>query len=297
MFASQTQSKTWTFFEEEWCEGNVPIMGSRTHAAWLGSSVFDGARAFGGMAPDLDLHFKRVNESARRMNLNPSVRLDTWLGLAAEGISRFAREAELYIRPMYWAQDNGLLAIAPDPESTRWCLAVYEAPMPEPLGFSITLSPYRRPASETMPVDAKAGCLYPNNARAILEAKARGFDNCVMRDMLGNVAELANSNIFMVKRETVLTPIGNGTFLTGITRGRVIAILRAAGVQVAEMTLSYEEFRLADEIFSTGNYGKVLPVTRIDDRMIEAGPVCRMARELYWAFARASASRGVVGHD
>jgi branched-chain amino acid aminotransferase len=71
-------SKTWTFFEGDWHEGNVPIMGPRTHAAWLGSSVFDGARAFEGTTPDLDLHCARVNDSAQKFFLKPEVSVDTW---------------------------------------------------------------------------------------------------------------------------------------------------------------------------------------------------------------------------
>ena len=97
-------SQTWTYFEGDWHEGNAPIMGPRTHAAWLGSTVFDGARAFDGTAPDLDRHCARVNQSATNLKLKPVVDLDTWLGLAREGIARFAPRAELYIRPMYWAQ-------------------------------------------------------------------------------------------------------------------------------------------------------------------------------------------------
>ena len=80
-------------------------MGARTHAAWLGTSVFDGARAFEGVTPDLDLHCARVNESAKVMSLKPLVSTETWLGLAREGLKRFDRDAELYIRPMYWAED------------------------------------------------------------------------------------------------------------------------------------------------------------------------------------------------
>src|ERR1700692_516447 len=99
-------SKTWTFFEGDWHEGNVPIMGPRTHAAWLASTVFDGARAFGGVAPDLDRHCARVNQSAINFKLKPVVDHATWLGLAREGIARFDANAELYIRPMYWAQSG-----------------------------------------------------------------------------------------------------------------------------------------------------------------------------------------------
>jgi len=186
-------SKTVTFFEDDWHEGNVPMMGPRTHAAWLCSSVFDGARAFEGVAPDLDLHCERINESAKTMCLKPLVPVETWFGLAHEGRKRFEGDAELYIRPMYWAENAAAGAVRPDPDSTRWCLTLYVAPLPKPTGTAITLSPFRRPTRESAPVEAKAGCLYPNNARALIEACSRGFDNCLMCDMLGNIAELGTA--------------------------------------------------------------------------------------------------------
>ena len=285
MAAAMGWSKTHTFFEDAWHEGNVPIMGPRTHAAWLCSLVFDGARAFEGVAPDLELHCARVNESAKKLFLKPMVPTETWVKLAREGIARFEKGAALYIRPMYWAEYEGPWVQAHDPESTRWCLTIYEAAMRTPKGFSITLSQFRRPTLETMPVDAKAGCLYPNNARSLFEAHARGFDNAVVCDVLGNVAELATSNIFMAKDGVVFTPIPNGTVLAGITRQRVIGLLRENGATVVEKTLSYHELQGAEEIFSTGNYSKVVPVTRIEDRSLPMGPFYTKARELYWRFA------------
>ena len=285
--AAANWSKTWTFFEDQWREGNVPIMGARTHAAWLCSIVFDGARAFEGVTPDLDLHCARVNDSAKKLYLKPTVCVEDWIKLVREGIARFDQKTALYIRPMYWAEKEGPWVQAHEPESTQYCLTIYEAPMREPKGFSITLSPFRRPTQDSMPVDAKAGCLYPNNARALFEAQARGVDNAVVCDMLGNVAELATSNIFMAKDGVVYTPIANGTFLAGITRQRVIGLLRGNGVTVIESTLKYRDLQGADEIFSTGNYSKVVPITRIDDRKLEFGPIYKQARELYWAFAHA----------
>ena len=105
--------------------------------------------------------------------------------------------------------------------------------------------------------------------------------------MLGNVAELGTANIFMAKDGVVFTPAANGTFLSGITRARVIALLREDGVTVVEAVLRYSDFQSADEIFSTGNFTKVSPVTRIDDRDLQPGPFYRRARELYWEFAHA----------
>ena len=278
---------TWTYFEDRWHPGNVPIMGPRTHAAWLGSSVFDGARYFEGAAPDLDLHCARINASATSFLLEPVVPVERWIALSWEGIARFVPDAQLYIRPMYWPEHGAAGGgVRFDPSSTRWCLCIYEAPMPEPAGFAITLSSFRRPTLECAPVEAKAGCLYPNGARALIEAYKRGFGNCVMNDMQGNVAELANSNIFMAKDGAVYTPVPNGTFLDGVTRKRVIALLEGAGVTVRQTTLRYADFETADEIFATGNFAKVVPITRIDERVLPKGPFYERARELYWAFAR-----------
>jgi branched-chain amino acid aminotransferase len=293
MAVATNWSKTWTFFEEQWREGNTPIMGVRTHAAWLCSVVFDGARAFEGLTPDLDLHCARVNDSAKKLYLKPMVAVETWLKLAHEGIARFDGKTALYIRPMYWAEKEGPWVQAHEPESTQWCLTIYEAPMREPKGFSITLSPFRRPTQETMPVDAKAGCLYPNNARALFEAQARGWDNAVVCDMLGNVAELTTANLFMAKDGVVYTPAPNGTFLAGITRQRVIRLLRENGVTVVETTLKYRDFLEADEIFSSGNYSKVVPITRIEERKLEFGPIYKKAREWYWAFAHSGAPTAI----
>lgn len=278
-------SRTWTFFESAWREGNQPIMGPRTHGAWLGSTVFDGARAFEGVTPDLDLHLARVNWSAANMMLDPVVPVEQWLELAKDGLRRFARDAQLYIRPMYWAEEGLGGGVRFDPSSTNWCLSIYEAPMPQAKGGAVTLSPFRRPTPESAPVNAKASCHYANGARALIEAAKRGFDNCLMRDALGNIAEFANSNAFLVKDGVVFTPAPNGTFLDGVTRRRVIGLLRGAGVEVIETALTYEDFTIADEVFSTGNFQKVAPMTRIDDRVLQPGPVYKKARALYWDFA------------
>lgn len=281
------QSATWTHVDGDWHEGNVAIMGARTHAVWLGSSVFDGARWFEGVAPDLDLHCRRVNASAVALGLKPTMDAERMAALALEGIGKFDGRTAIYIRPTYWAEHGGYMSVPADPASTRFALCLFEAPMIAPKGFSVTVSPFRRPTIETMPTDAKAGCLYPNNGRAILEARARGFDNCLVRDMLGNVCETATSNIFLVKDGQVMTPAPNRTFLSGITRSRIIDLLWQCGFKTVEKTLTVDDFLDADEIFSTGNHSKVVPVVRIEDRELQPGPVGQKARDLYWEWAHA----------
>jgi branched-chain amino acid aminotransferase len=137
------------------------------------------------------------------------------------------------------------------------------------------------------PTEAKASCLYPNVARASREAGARGFDAAVVLDPNGNVAEFGYMNLFFVGDGVVQTPAANGTFLNGITRQRVITLLRDAGVEVVERAVDFADLLSASEVFATGNYGKVLPCTRLEDRTLPIGPVYRQARELYFAFASA----------
>lgn len=278
-------SKTWTWHKGAWHEGNPPILGPRSHAFWLGSSVFDGARAFEGVTPDLDLHCARLNRSAEAMLMKPTMQAGEIIELAKEGVAKFAPGTALYIRPMYWPEAGAYGQVPVDPDSTDFLISVYESPMPEPGPSSVTHSPFRRSNIELMPVNAKAGCLYPNSGRAMIEARKRGFDNCLMTDMNGNVAELATANVFMVKDGVVATPVPNGTFLNGITRQRTIQLLRKAGIEVREASLTYKDFTEADEIFSSGNASKVMPITRIDARDLQPGPIFRKARELYWEFA------------
>jgi branched-chain amino acid aminotransferase len=278
-------SKTWTFFEGDWHEGNVPIMGARSHGAWLASTVFDGGRIFEGKAPDLDLHCARVNRSAKTLGLNPTMTAEVIAGLAKDGMRRFDAGSALYVKPMYWGEGDGPTTIIPDADDIGFALCIFEAPMPVPGGLSVTSTRFRRPTPDSMPTDAKGGCLYPSNARALKDARSRGFDNALVCDVLGNVAETATSNVFMAKDGVVKTPAPNGTFLNGITRQRVIKLLREDGVAIEETRLTYDDFLAADEIFISGNYAKVMPVLKIDDRMLQPGPFYTKARALYWAYA------------
>jgi len=249
--------------------------------------VFDGARLFEGVAPDLDRHCARINDSARALGLEPTRTGAEIEALTFEGLKKFAPDTDVYIRPMYWAEQSDVGILPPNPETTDFALCLEEMPMVEPTGFTITTTRFRRPTMEVMPVNAKAACLYANNARMVREAQAKGYQNALCCDANGNVAELATSNVFMARGGEVFTPMPNGTFLDGITRQRVIVLLRAGGVTVHEVTLSIDDFRAADEIFSTGNISKVVPVIGFDGHDLPFGPIARKARELYWDWAHA----------
>lgn len=275
-----------TWFEGRWVEGNLPIMGAADHGTWQGTLVFDGARAFEGVTPDLDLHSARLARSARAMGMDPVMEGPEIADLIRQGISRFAPGCALYLRPMMWSREASPALIDALPDSTAMAICIEDLPLADPAnGLSLTVSPFRRPRQDTALTEAKAACLYPNNARIVRDARARGYHNALSLDLDGNVAETASTNAFMVRDGVVLTPVPNGTFLAGITRAHVIALLREDGYDVQEVSLKVADFQTADEIFLTGNASKVMPVTRFEDRDLPFGTVARRARALYWDFA------------
>ncbi|MEM8576930.1 MAG: branched-chain amino acid aminotransferase [Pseudomonadota bacterium] len=275
-----------TYFEGKWHDGDVPIMRGADHGAWVGSTVFDGARMFDGRAPDLAKHCARVNASAETLMLTPTHTAEEIEGIVRDGLKRYSEHDTVYIRPMYWGIDGDVSGIVPKPGVTGFAISLEVLPMAPP-DAAVTLgrTRFRRPVLEDNVVNAKAGCLYPNNARMLADVRSRGFGNALVADAMGNVAESATANVFMVKDGVVFTPIPNGTFLAGITRARHMKNLRADGVEVVERVLSFDDFADADEVFLSGNMMKITPVTGFEDTSYQIGPITRRARELYWDWA------------
>jgi branched-chain amino acid aminotransferase len=274
-----------TWYEGRWQEDNTPVLGAADHGAWQGTMVFDGARAFEGVAPDLDLHCRRVVRSAEVMGLVSPMEAAEIEALVGEGIRRLGTETALYLRPMLWSRESSPALIDADPGSTALAVCLEELPLGTPPLVALTVSPFRRPSPDAALTEAKAACHYPNNARIVREARARGFHNALSLDREGNVAETASSNVFLVRDGVVMTPVANRTFLNGITRQRVIGLLREDGVEVVESSLAVEDFAAADEIFLTGNAYKVVPVARFEDRVLPSTATAARARALYWEFA------------
>jgi len=275
-----------TYFQGAWHDGDIAIMRAADHGSWLGSSVFDGARYVKGVAPDLDAHCARVNRSAEALSITPTVGSDEMVAIVHDGLTAYPEDAAVYIRPMYWALDGDRNVVQSKPGQTGFAICLEEIPLAPPEATArLTTTRFRRPVLEDAVVNAKAGCLYPNNARMLAEARARGFDNALVADATGNVAESATANVFMVRDGEIFTPVANGTFLAGITRARHIANLAADGTAVHETVLTFDDFRQADEVFMSGNMSKVTPVTEFDGTHYQIGPVTRRVRELYWDWA------------
>ncbi len=274
-----------TWFQGRWHAGNVAVMGAADHGTWLGTMVFDGARAFEGVTPDLDLHCARLLRSAAAMGLDAPLEARAIEALVTDGIRRMGTERALYVRPMLWSTEGSPAIIDAIPDSSVFAVCLEEVAMRAPGPLALTVSPFRRPSLDAALCEAKAACHYPNNARMVREARARGFQNALSLDQAGNVAETASTNAFLVRDGVVMTPVPNGTFLAGITRARVIELLRADGVEVVEAPLTVADFTAADEIFLTGNASKVVPVTRFEARELGPAPMAARARALYWDYA------------
>lgn len=275
-----------TYFEGRWQDGNIAIMHAADHGAWLGSGVFDGARSVNGLTPDLTTHCERVNQSAEAMMLTPTVSTEDMVAIVHDGLAAYSPDSAVYIRPMYWGIDGDVSAIVPLPDTTGFAICLEHIPLaPATASINLTRTQFCRPTLDNAVLNAKAGCLYPNNARMLAEARRKGFSNALVADSMGNVAETATANIFMVKDGEVFTPIANGTFLAGITRARHITNLRNNGVTVHETVLSFDDFHTADEVFMSGNMNKVTAISAFDDTHFKLGPITRRVREMYWDWA------------
>lgn len=279
-----------TWFEGRWHDEDLQVMRAADHGIWQGSSVFDGARYAHGVVPDLDLHCRRVNASAEALMVTPTMDAGEMAAIIRDGLKAYSPAQAVYIRPMYWAVDGGDLGINPAPNSTSFAICLEEVALP-PAEFqtTVTRTRFRRPVLEDSVCNAKAGCLYPNNARMLVEARTKGFGNALVADAMGNLAESATANVFLVKDGVVFTPIPNGTFLAGITRSRHIANLRADGVTVVETVLTFDDAHAADEVFLSGNFAKVTSVRAFDETEYKTREMTERARRLYWDWAAQTA--------
>ena len=274
------------FFEGTWYSEDKYVMRAADHGSWLGTSVFDGARYLDGVAPDLKAHCERVNQSAEAMMISPTITPDDMVQIILDGLQKFQSQEAVYIRPMYWAIDGDELAIVPQVGKTGFAICLEELPMAKPdAAATLTTTRFRRPVLEDNVVNAKAGCLYPNNARMLAEARSRGCSNALVGDVMGNVAETATANIFIVRDGEIFTPIPNGTFLAGITRARHIKNLRSDGYKVNETIITFKDVHDADEVFMSGNMMKVTPVKSFDETNYQIGPITKQVRSLYWDWA------------
>lgn len=276
-----------------WHDGHMlPWRDSRahvlTHALHYASAVFEGQRAYEGKVFKLTEHTERLHASAAAMGFQIP-----WSVADIDGACREVLEANKildgYVRPIAWrgsemmgvsAQQNSIhLAIA------AWPWPSYFSPEARMKGIRLKTARWRRPSPESAPVHAKAAGLYMICTLSKHEAEADGFDDALMLDYRGRVAEATGANVFLVVDGALHTPKPD-CFLDGITRRTVIGLARARGIGVTERAMQPDELGQAKEVFLTGTAAEVTPVGAIDGLNFEVGPVTQQLRDDYEALVR-----------
>ncbi len=268
-------------------EAKVSVL---THAMHYGTSVFEGIRAYeterGAAVFRLTEHSRRLLDSAKILGMPSPVGLEEIDHAIRETIRANGRRS-CYIRPLLWYGPESL-GVNPGRNRVHFMVAtlpwgVYLGEDAVRKGASLMTSSWRRSAGDIMPTKSKAGGNYVNSVLANQEARANGFDEALLLDKQGFVAEGSGENIFLM-RDGTLYPIEHSVNLRGITRDSVIRIARWMGTPVESTRATRDELYTADEVFMVGTAAEVTPVASIDRRPIGegvAGPFALKMRETY----------------
>jgi branched-chain amino acid aminotransferase len=273
-----------------WREAQVHVL---SHALHYASCVFEGERVYGGRIFKLTEHSARLVDSARTMGFEipfdvAAIDEACKRVVAANGID------DGYVRPVAWrgAEMMGVsaqkcqihLAIA------AWAWPAYFTPEARLKGIRMTRGRFQRPAPSTAPVQSKAAGLYMICTLSKHEAEAKGYDDALMLDYRGYLAEGTGANLFLVIDGKLHTPTPD-CFLDGITRRTVIELARARGFELVERHIKPEELADADEVFLTGTAVEVTPVREIDQHRFQVGPITRQLIEDFDALTRQPAQQ------
>ncbi len=271
----------------EWNDAKLHVL---THGLHYASCVYEGERVYGGRVFRLRDHTDRLFRSARLLDFEIPFSPEE-LEAATVQLIEFNAIADGYVRPVAW---RGSEQISTSARATRihvalacWQWPSYFDPAAASRGIAMQTAIWRRPPPASSPAQAKASAHYMIATLSKHHAEANGFDDALMLDWRGHVAEATSANVFFVKGRALHTPVPD-CFLDGITRRTVMALATARGFELIERTILPHEIAGFDECFITGTAAEVCPVHRIDDHMFRPADVCA---ELMAAYAEAVRSQ------
>lgn len=278
-----------------WREARVHVM---SHGLHYGGSVFEGERVYDGQIFKLKEHSERLVRSGQF--------LDMELPYTAEQIMEFSREVAAankidngYVRPLAWRGPE-MMGIAAQQCKTHVAIACWEWPKyffpksGDNAGLALKTSQWRRCDPRTMPVQSKCAGIYAIGTMAKHEADRAGYDDALMLDVHGRVAESSGANLFVVQDGKIKTPVPE-CFLNGITRQTVIKLARDLGYSVEETHMMPDDLKNVQEIFLTGTAAEIAPVSKIDDIInLPIGPVTERLKEAYGALVREKSPKSAV---
>ena len=273
----------WIWFDGKlvpWREANVHIL---THALHYASSVFEGQKAYGGEIFKLSEHSARLRKSASLLGFELPWGVDE-IDAACREVLAANKLTDAYMRPVAWrgSEQMGVAAQRTKPHLAiaAWEWGLYFGEEAVRRGLRLDISPWRRPAPYTAPTESKAAGLYMICTLAKHAASDRGYDDALMFDWRGRVAEATGANAFFVKDGALHTPTPD-CFLDGITRRTVMELARKRGVEVIERPIWPEELESFEQFFLTGSAAEVTPVASAGPWNFEVGELSMQLRKDY----------------
>jgi branched-chain amino acid aminotransferase len=283
-----------TWSDGELLTGDEITVHALTHAMHYGSSVFEGIRVYptprGPAIFRLREHVARLFEGAAAYGLEMPLDEAGFREVIRTTVAASTRDAA-YVRPLvYFAGDTVRLApagVCP----TRALVAVlpFTGLRPGQAEFSAGLTDVMKTPSAALPSRVKAGGHYTNSIRALHDVQKRGFDEAILRNMRGEIAEGSGENVFVIKSGTLITNDESADILPGITRDSVLTIARAAGIRIEVRPLAVDDLAQADEAFFTGTAAEIVPIVRFESRELSVGPITKQLRTAYSDIVRGAA--------
>lgn len=273
----------WIWFDGKlvpWREANVHVL---THAMHYASSVFEGQRAYGGVIFRLSDHSARLRKSAELLGFEIPWTVEE-IDAACNEVVKANGFTDAYVRPVAW---RGSEKMGVSPRGTKPHLAIaawewgkYFAPEIAAKGLRLDIAPWRRPAPYTAPVHSKAAGLYMIATLSKKHADERGYDDALMFDWRGQVAEATGANAFFIRNDSLYTPTPD-CFLNGITRQTVMDLARRRGVEVIEKPIWPEELESFEQMFITGSAAEVTFIRSAGPWNFEIGDLSRQLAQDY----------------
>jgi branched-chain amino acid aminotransferase len=264
----------------EWRSANIHVL---THGLHYASSVFEGERAYNGRIFKGTEHSKRLEFSATTLGMKlpySTAELDAakQLTLEKNGLT------DAYLRPVAW-RGSEMMGVSAQANTIHVAIAVWEWPSyfsaeAKMKGIRLTLSDWRRPSPESAPVHAKAAGLYMICTLAKHKAEAEGYQDALMYDYRGYIAEATGANVFIAIDGKLHTPIAD-CFLNGLTRQTAIELARRNGIEVVERHIKPEELANATEVFLTGTAAEITPVGEIGQHRFVPAQICKTVMDAY----------------
>src|SRR5438874_2689650 len=257
-----------------WRDAKIHVL---THALHYASCVFEGERVYGGKVFHLDEHSERLINSAKLLGFEIPIDLKA-ITDATDAVVKANNIVDGYVRPVAWrgAEQMGVAA-----QQTKihmaiatWEWPAYFSPEARLKGIRMTISKWARPAPNTAPTASKAAGLYMICTLSKHTAEAEGYEDALMLDWRGQIAEATGANVFLGIGGALHTPTPD-CFLDGITRRTVMDLARKRGIKVTERAIMPEELNRADEVFIVGTAAEVTPVGEIGPHNFQVGPLAR----------------------